>query len=561
MELSPAIRQFRVLFGHFFSRLSYNDLLKFENQGRESRIVLLAMLAVAGMVTANWAYKHFLIFELFDLTPADLWRYETMLVTFSMAIAGVIAVASWDKLFLDRIDQLNLRPMPVGARALFAAKSLGLLAFVAAVTLIGNFFPFLIATAYPHRMLGSLSAGPAHLAAVLLGSLLVFLAVALLQGLITAFLPPAAGRRAAFFAQILLLLVFLSPFVWFPMLFHSLPALKAGGSAFIRLYPPMWFTGISNRIIGIGDPLLDRAARAGLSAVSLVLVAYLLIARLSLAKFMRGAGAEPPRRRSLILFPAGRRFLAAFFLRHPIQRAVFSFFMQTLRRSREHKLKLTLFLALPVSFLLSQFAYLYLKKGLSGGALDSLLLSLPLSLHFFLIIGMRLTATYPHTLPANFIFRASENGPLRHYLSGFKKGMFCSAVLPPLLVCLPLCLYFWGARPALLHALYSLAVALLLLEVCLFNARKVPFAVEHVPGKFKLRYYWPILVIGYIQYHLMLAGLGQVYREDPSGYPVFFLLVALVYALLRINQRRRMAGERLVFEEEPEPAMMTLGFD
>jgi len=47
-----------------------------------------------------------------------------------MAVAGVIAVASWDKLFLDRLDQVNLRPLPVSARKLFAAKSLGLLAFV-----------------------------------------------------------------------------------------------------------------------------------------------------------------------------------------------------------------------------------------------------------------------------------------------------------------------------------------------------------------------------------------------------------------------------------------------
>jgi len=561
MRPYASFSQFRVLFRHFFSRLSYSELLKFEDQQRESRLVLLAMLAVAGMVAANLAYEHFLIFEIFDLSPADLWRYEAMLVTFSMAIAGVIAVASWDKLFLDRIDQLNLRPLPVGARALFAAKSLGLLAFVAAVTLVGNFFPVLIAAFYPSRMLASLSGGPAHLAAVLLGSFFVFLAVALLQGLITAFLPPAAGRRAAFLAQMLLLFVFLSPFVWFPMLFRSLPALKAGGSAFIRLYPPMWFTGVSNRIIGIGDPLLDRAARSGLAAVALVLAAYLLVSRLCLAKFMRGAGADPAGRRALIHFPAGGRLFAAFFLRHPIQHAVFSFFMKTLRRSREHKLKLTLFLALPVSFLLSQFAFVYMKKGLSGGALDSLLLSLPLSLHFFLIIGMRLTATYPHTLPANFVFRASENGPLRQYMIGFKKAMLCSTVFPPLIFFLPLGAVFWGPRAAVLYALYSLAVALLLLEACLFNSRKIPFAVEHVPGKFKLRYYWPILVIGYIQYHLALAGLGGILRENPSDYPVIFLLAALVYALLMINQRRRMAAERLVFEEEPEPAMMTLGLD
>jgi len=45
MDFAPSFRQFSVLFRHFFSRLSYNELLKFENQQRESRVVLLVILA------------------------------------------------------------------------------------------------------------------------------------------------------------------------------------------------------------------------------------------------------------------------------------------------------------------------------------------------------------------------------------------------------------------------------------------------------------------------------------------------------------------------------------
>jgi hypothetical protein len=559
MSFSVSFRQFRVLFKHFISRLFYNDLLKFEDQQRESQITIMAFLAVAGLLAANAAYEPFLLYGLFDKTPADLWRYEALLLTFSMAVAGVIAVASWDKLFLDRLDLANLRPLPVSGRILFAGKFLSLLAFVFAVTATSNFFAVFIATAYPSEMLDSLSAGPAHFVAAMLGSLFVFLAVVLLQSLFAAFFTPELGRRAGVFAQILLLLVFLSPFVWFPMLFHSLPALKESGSALFRFYPPLWFSGIFNRMIGLHDPFLDPAARTGLAAVILVLVACLLVSRLRLRKFMLGANAAPARSR--LHFFSGNRARTSLFLRHPVQRAVFSFFMQTLRRSREHKLKLTLFLALPVSFLLSQFAYVYLKKGFSGGALDSFLISLPLALHFFLIIGMRITVAYPHTLPANFIFRSSESGSLRHYLSGVRKALFCSAVIPPLVLSLPLSLSVWRPLPAFLHALYSLAVALLLLELCFFNYCKLPFASEHAPGKFKLRYYWPVLLIGFIQYQLALASLGKKLLNDPSGYPVFFILAALFYALLRINQRRRTAGERLVFEEEPEPAMLTLGLD
>ena len=61
--------------------------------------------------------------------------------------------------------------------------------------------------------------------------------------------------------------------------------------------------------------------------------------------------------------------------------------------------------------------------------------------------------------------------------------MMFSAVLPPLLIFLPLGLAFWGIGAAVAYMLYSLFLALLLLEACLFNHRKIPFASEHIPGK------------------------------------------------------------------------------
>ncbi len=561
MARNASGRQFRVLWRHFFSRLSYNELLKFEEQGRESRIVLLVLLAVAGLLLANAVYEPFLLFAIFDMGPADLWYHEAMLVAFSMAVAGVIAVASWDKLFLDRLDRINLRPLPVRAGTLFAAKTLGLLGFVVAVTLAGNFFPLLIASFYPERMLGSLIAGPAHLLAVLLGGLFVFLAVALLQGLVLTLAPPRWARSVAVLVQALLLVVFTLLLFGFPLVQRSLPELEAKAPALFRLFPPLWFTGVFNRLAGAGDPLLDRAGRIGLAALALVLAAYLLVARLCLRGFLAGAGDAAQGRRRPVRLRALRRRLAAVFLRHPLQRAVFSFFFQTLARSREHKLRLILFLAMPLGILLSQYAYWQWKLNPGPEFLATLPVALPLVTHLFLLLGLRMIVTYPFLLPANFVFRVSGNQELRHYQAGLRKALVAGAILAPLLVSLPLLLLFWPWRAAALHALFCLAVALLLQEACFFSFHRVPFAAEHLPGKLQLRYYWPVLLAGGYMYYSALTGLGLRLMRMPRHYPVFFLLAALVYALLRSNQRRRLAGERLAFEEEPEPAMMTLGFD
>ena len=460
-------------------------------------------------------------------------------------------MTSWDKLSLDHLDRIHLLSLPLKARTLVWGKFAGMLAFAVAVATVANLFPTLIAAAFPAEVLqGLFIGGWAHFAANLLCGVFAFLFVALARILVVIIFPSGRGRYAAVLAQILLLLTALSPLVWFFMIHPSLATLKVQSSSLFTFYPPLWFSGVYNRLIGVPDPFLDDAARLGLAAISILLVACMLASSFCMKKILDGVGPAPVRRRRPPR--TGRKFLPASVFFHPIQAAVFQFFWQTVSRSREHKLRLTL---------LGQFVHLYLQNGFSDGTRDYFLISLPLLLHFFLIIGMRMTAAYPHTLPANFIFRISEVEPLRYYVSGLRMAFTASVVLPPLVVCFFLCLFFWGPWISFLHTLYCLAVAMLFLELCLFEFRIVPFAAEHVPGKYKLRYYWLALLIASYIYYKTFFSLGQRLQRDPAGYSVFFLLAILMYALLRLRRTREMNEARLVFQEEPEPAILTLGLD
>ena len=554
--------QFWVLFRHFFSRLSYSDLLKFEDQQRESRVVMLVILAVAGLAVAAFVFEPFLLFGLSSLTAANLWRYESLSLTFTMAVAGLIAVANWDKLILDPIDRIHLLPLPIGIRTLYWGKFTSLLAFAVAVAAIANLFSTLIAAAFPAEILkGLFIGGWAHFAANLLCCIFVFLFVALARIMALIIFPTSIGKPLAVLAQILLLLVVLSPLVWFFMIHHSLAIQKAQGSSLFTYYPPLWFSGVYNRLLGVPDALLDHAARLGLVAIAVLLAAYIMASPFCMRRILGGEGPAQPRNSRQPRIKAGMKAFSVANLFHPIQAAVFQYFWQTVTRSREHKLRLTLFLALPVSFLLGMLAHFAMLNDLTARTRDGLLVSMPLLLHLFLIIGMRMTAAYPHTLPANFIFRISEGESLRYYVSGARLAFIASVVLPPLLPCLLLCLLFWEPEAAIFHALYCLAIALLLLEVCLIRYRAVPFAAEHQPGKYKLRYYWLAFLIGSYLYHETFCALGRRLRSNPGGYPVFFLIVILLYALLRLRRAREMNEERLVFQEEPEPALMTLGLD
>ena len=335
MNFSASFRQFRILSRHFFLRLFYNDLLKFEDQQRETQITLLALFTVFSGLVAHVAFEPFLLYQIYGMTPADLWRYEALLLTFSMASTGVIAVASWDKLFLDDLDRAHLRPLPVQARTFFLAKAMSLLAFIFAGDhdrqLRRGIHRVRRARRYARR---TVHRRPGPLCGHHAGQCFYFSIRCPAPGAIVGFSPARIGQAHCRLRADAAVVRFPVTIRLVPHAFPLLPAFKAAGATFFRLYPPLWFTGIYNRIIGVRDPVFDPAGRIGLAAAVLAFLSYLLISPFCLKKFLRDPDAKPATWRGIHLFPAGKKLFGRLFLRHPLETAVFSFFMQTLRRSR-----------------------------------------------------------------------------------------------------------------------------------------------------------------------------------------------------------------------------------
>ena len=61
-----------------------------------------------------------------------------MLLTLTIALAGIVAVVKWDALFPDRLNYANLAPLPTGARRIFLAKFIALMLFVGLFVLVLN---------------------------------------------------------------------------------------------------------------------------------------------------------------------------------------------------------------------------------------------------------------------------------------------------------------------------------------------------------------------------------------------------------------------------------------
>jgi hypothetical protein len=104
------------------------------------------------------------------------------------------------------------------------------------------------------------------------------------------------------------------------------------------------------------------------------------------------------------------------------------------------------------------------------------------------------------------------------------------------------------------------AIGLLLVEVALWDWNKVPFTCAYLPGKANLKVmfgiYWGLLWF-LSQFVIIIEDRAL---KTPAGYAVLMAITLAAWlrvAYLASAARAEFSG--LQFEEEPEPAVRTLG--
>jgi hypothetical protein len=86
-------------------------------------------------------------------------------------------------------------------------------------------------------------------------------------------------------------LVFLMSFFLFELIdisqiFPSLSALKQSNSSFLYLFPPMWFVGLYETLLGNTDPLFRILAKWAVPAIILPLMGFFLISAAGYRKYL-----------------------------------------------------------------------------------------------------------------------------------------------------------------------------------------------------------------------------------------------------------------------------------
>jgi hypothetical protein len=527
---------------------------------------ILALLATPGAFVALFCMDHYGSLLLFlrgqqiRFDPyAESVGDEYFFIVLAMVVAGTVAVWKWDRLVPDRRDYWNLAPLPISSSQIFLANLAALSALAVVLSVDVNavsslLFPLVVCAQQTSHVFGVFLA--THTVTIVAASAFGFLAVFAVLGILMALLSYGTFRKASIYARCALVFLLMALLTTSFSVPGEMQHLRQPSHAWLRLPPPAWFLGMCQILRGQRNPVmtsLSRAAIVGLvGALLLSLAAYSLCYARCFAQSAEAMTSLPPGRagRASLAF----RLLDAFFLRSPFQRACYRFAFRTIFRSEEQTFALGGFLSMGI-VVSSQALLPALNKKASltmSSAIPSAdILSVPLIVGFFLILGLWLICAIPAPLRANWIFRFHINPRSRECVPLTRKIVLTFVVPALATVCLPVYSYFWGWRVGVIHAVLVAAWCVLLMEGLLIRVRKIPFTCSLPTFKSHAIVGVLLFALGYFAFTSLTATVESWALVDPLWFVLFVPVVLGVSVAIYRRRRTVIESDRWILFEEP----------
>ena len=490
-----------------------------------------------------------------------LLLFRLFFITLTMTSIGLVALVIWDGVYPDRRDARILTPLPVPGRTLIGARLLALAALCGIFVVGINAVPSLLYAPTITHFGGASNQVRGLLAFVIANGLagtFVFSALVTLQGIALNVGGKRATDRLSVAMQILFIAALLQMIFLMPRVATMLPTDLASGAA--RAMPSVWFLGLYDVIGGrpaAGAPFLAAIALAATAATvgGSILLFVVTHARLT-KRALEAKEGSSRERRLLSLNRAGDLFASA------TTRAVFLFTLRSLSRSRSHRLLVAMYVGGATALVVSALLPVIVRDGLSGFTKPSLeLLSAPLVMTFWTLIGLRVAMAIPIEPKANWVFRLGEPADRMAALDGMRGAMIVVGVLPAALFAFVTAITLWGVWAAAAHTAICSMMGWALVEVLMMGVRKMPFTCTYFPGNSRVGTLWPFYLTGFITFAYTTAAWEASFLYRPVSVLTFLAILAGVTAFLTIRRRfalRALTGLR--FQEE-DPAALFKGFD
>jgi hypothetical protein len=526
--------------------------------------VILIMLAMPGILVSLLMFEkygsliRFLrgnpIFDPYTATIPD----EYFFLVLSLVVTGAAALWRWDALFLDRRDYTNLVPLPLSLRTIFLANFSAILTLAALLTVIVNAASLLL---FPIAVVGSQNSFAVwirftvgHAVAVFTASAFSFFAVFALAGLLMALLPVAIFRRVSHAARFIIAVVLLALLASSFTVPYLLTKLSVPTAHKIAALPPVSFLGLARTVwLNGADHFAAKMSKAALSTVALAIliafIAYALSFRRSFIRIPEMADAGPLPRFQHSVSPLAPLHKAI--LRASPQRACYHFIARTLLRSDGHLQVLLGFAALGLVLSAETLSSApNLHALVTARSPSAEFLSIPFTMAYCVIVGIRFAFGMPADLRANWIFRYSLD-PNQQDARPIARRVLLLFSLPWLApASLVSIAFFWGWTTALLHTAILIACTVVLVELLLTRFRKIPFTCSYPRFQSHSALIFVAYLFGFLFFTDYLPQMEHWSLLNPWQTIVFAPLLALALGAVRQYRKQMLDMDKhLIFEE------------
>lgn len=559
------LSQFRVLMRHFLDRFFGSELASADGDVKTRLVQAVCVIGLPPLVLSLYLYTPYHL----PFRARSYWQQagdHYFFVLYTMVAMGLVAIFEWDLLFPDLLDVFILSSLPVKPLRLLAARIAAILLLIASAVLASGFLAPLVlpaATDPPHMV--PFLAG--YCIAVASGGLFAATLALDVEALLLALFGDRWFRRVSLWIQGIAVVALLSSLFLYPVIFGSLPGLLLSGSRPMLCFPPFWFLGIYQTILGGGQklPVLSELARMGFLGTAVTVVLSLVL--YPLAWWRRTAGLVTGAAKRERLHPVATLLHKAFHamvVREPKARAVWHFVGQNLLRVPRYRMVLVLYGGAGVSLVLACALRVAVEHGtiLVAVSPEGLRAAVPVAA-FWTVSGLRSTFLAPVDQRGRWVFRAVQGQPAWFQMQAARRWVFLWGTLLTLCV---VALAFgvttapsW--RAALTQGFVAVALSALLTDGFFLNVRTIPFTGTKPNSATNLA----LLMIPYLGFFPVIVLL-TVGAESWLGAGLSHLAVAAFAALaahlcmLRIHRTRITEQlQQVEADEDQEDFPMRLG--
>ena len=420
----PQRSQFELLVRHFLERFFNHETASPDGDGKTTLVQLAFAAGLPGLMVAVYLWPIYHPVIVYPPHPGvapgppPYWvqmNHHFFFVIYSFVVMGLITVFEWDLFFPDLLDLQVMGTLPVPARRVFMGRVAAIGLLIGEFLFDANFLaPIILPMSTDPPSLMRLEIG--HVAAVAASGLFAAFSVVAAQSVLLAIFGERLFRRVSLLLQGAAVTCLVMLLLLFPVLSGVTPSLLQSGNRAVLLFPPYWFLGIYQNLLGNPSPIADfaRLQAIGLTALSIVLATAVCAYPIAYQRRVKSLieGAVTRRRRNPVLLPANA-VAHSLLVRWPIGRAVFHFINQTLLRLPRYRIYLVLYGGVGLSVLIATVLRLTMEHGTlrAEASADGIRAAVGI-VAFWVTIGFRTAFVSSGNQRGGWIFRFVHGRPM-----------------------------------------------------------------------------------------------------------------------------------------------------